>query len=350
MKTHDMQTRAARETRAAGGFTLIELIMVIAILAIITVVGIQGFGNLKDRQAKKMNATIIAQTQHALATYDLAMDGEPGRFNDFDALLDVKSDGPWTGTPGQCVWEDVATASGGFGIYDGCWKNLGSRPKEEEMERNKGMRVTGLLDKLGIYYLKDEDVRLLKDAGICRYVLHNPSAAGRSNDWCPLPEGVQGVAGGGPAFRPDESAYYPAVLGTGSPVAVLKPVTSSGSGFSYNSLYRELGFPVPVTNRPSSYQDGTALVATGYPPKLPLLVCFGIGDSAACVHNQLGLGRAPVSGVFDRTYYRNYIAVFALSKGDHGIPGICRLAGVLDCTGRCWREARHQADWRVNVH
>ena len=342
----------APEAENRSAFTLIELIMVIAILAIITVVGIQGFGNLKDRQAKKMNATIIAQTQHALSTYDLAMDGEAGRFNDFDSLIDVKQSGPWTGTPGECIWENVATASGGFGIYDGSWKSIGGDDSPAvlaEKDRNKGTRKTGLLNKLGIYFLTQADVDMLADAGISRYVLHNPSK-GQSSSWCKIPDGVQGVAGGGPGFRPDHSAYYPAMLEEGSPVAVIKPVTESRGSFSYSSIYRDLGFPMTETNKPTSFESGTDLIASGYPPKLPTLICFGIGDSATCVHSQLGIGHAPFSGVYDKTHYRNYIAVFVLSKGHHGIPGTCHLAGVLDCTGATWVEARREYDWRVDVH
>lgn len=351
-----MKAQTDRQTRAPGaGFTLIELIMVIAILALIAVVAIQGFGNLKERQARKMNAVTIAQTQHALATYDLAMDNEPGRFNDFDSLLDVNpggenprpgagdqvaTNGTWKGTPGVCVWKDVDTALDGiYGVYDGHWKGSSGEEKDRKMEQNRGTRETGLLKMLGIYYLQEEDVKLLRDAGISRYVLHtagNRRAPGNAP----------------PGFRPDESAYYSAALKEGSPVVVLNPLGrwSDGEFYYQAALYRDLGYPITEEEAPTSYDDATKLLTEGYPAKLPLLICLGIGDRAACVHNQLGIGRAPLSGVFDKTHYRNYIAVFALSKEDHDCPGMCRLAGVIDCEGNTWRKARHKSEWRERIH
>ena len=77
--------------RSRDGFTLIELIIVIAILAFVTVVGIRSYGNLRDVQARKMNAANIKRVEHALATYEIVHreNGTAGYFKNFDSLIDV---------------------------------------------------------------------------------------------------------------------------------------------------------------------------------------------------------------------------------------------------------------------
>ena len=359
-----------------GGFTLIELVIVIAILAFITVVGIHNYGDIKETQAKKVNLANIKRTYNALATYDTVCteEGVIGRFNGFDSLVDVKPGGAWIGQEGQFDWGewvvgssqgaatlsvDARTTSGGFGIYDGSWKALGPLYNavgggngavgdvHSAQEENRGMRNTKLYSTLGIYYLKGSDVELLNNAGISYYYFHNPStqqAYGKSrNGFCTAVREVDGVAlsqdglkvrGGGPGFRPEMSAFYPAYVTNGSPVAVVLPTSS---------IYHDLGFENGLTNSAPSRAEVEASLSK------VKLVAFGIGRNAQCVTSQIGLGEAPYNPYYDKRNYRQYIALFAISAGGQGVPATCRLAGVVDCAGNTYKQAEYSVNWSGTV-
>ena len=359
-----------------SGFTLIELIIVIAILAFVTVVGIHSYGNIREIQAKKVNAANIKRVYHALATYETLNkeQGEKGFFNGFDSLIDVTAGGKWTGTAGTFAWGswsvttrngtrtssfDARTANGGFGIYDGSWKVLGAlynaagqgsgntASVEEAQEENKGMRSTGLYKQLGIYYLTDSDVTLLRDAGISYYYLHNPStqqAYGASrNGYCTAVTEENGVSvsedrlkimGGGPGFRPDMSAFYPVYLTNGMPVAVISPTSS---------IYDDLGYDLGMTNSAPSQTEAEAAL------KSTKLIAFGIGRNAECVRSQFGLGEAPYNPYYDKRNYRSYIALFVLKSGGQGVVSACRLAGVIDCAGNTYKQAEYGVNWTTKL-
>jgi len=360
-------------SRHTNGFTLIELIIVIAILAFVTVVGIHNYGNIRDIQAKKVNLANIKRIYHALSTYETLNkeQGELGYFNGFDALLDVASGGKWTGADGTFDWGawtistgrggarsvsiDARMANGGLGIYDGSWKVLGptlnaagngngrTPTLEEAQEENKGTRGTGLYKQLGIYYLTDSDVALLRDAGIRYYFLHNPStqqAYGASRGgYCTAVAEENGVSvsedrlkvmGGGPGFRPDMSAFYPVYLTNGMPVAVISPTST---------IYEDLGYELGLTNSAPSQAEAEAVL------KSTKLVAFGIGRNADCVRTQFGLGEAPYNPFYDKRNYRNYLAVFVLKAGGQGVAGACRLVGVLDCAGNTYKQADYGVNW-----
>jgi len=340
-----------------AGFTLIELIIVIAILAFVTVIGIHNFGNVRELQAKKMNATNIKRVYETLATYDTLQreQGAVDHLRFFDALVDAKqSAGAWTGTPGEYEWTDTAV-SGQPGIYDGDWKFLlplknaagklmkeyTSADLEDLKEENKGTRAAGLLAKLAIYHLSTNDCALLRAAGIRTYMLHNPST-GQSGDYAKLPDNAHTVGGGGPGFRPDMSAYYPATLEPGSPVALVKPLESAKGGASPSTIYKDFGYAYTATNALSYTESAQAAMLSTLGVRL---VCFGIGQNAECVRNQYGLGEAPVNPVFDKKHYRNYVAVFALKSGGQGVAGSCHLVGVLDCAGQTHRAASYNLNW-----
>ena len=368
---------------ARGGFTLIELIIVIAILAFVTVVGIHNYGNVKEVQAKKVNVANIKRVYAALSTYETLCkeQGETGYFGGFDSLVDVKSGGKWTGaegtvdfgdwtitetknkageTTGKSVSLDARQANGGYGIYDGSWKALmatynaagagsGAVPDiSTAQEQNKGTRVTGLYKVLGLYYLTKDDATLLRDAGINYLYMHNPSTAqahgaSRGGFCTGVREGVGQTAlsedglkvmGGGPGFRPDQSAFYPVYVTNGLPVAILSPTSSA---------YDDLGFDLGLTNSAPTEAEAIAAVSS------TKLICFGIGRNAECVRSQLGLGEAPYNPAYDKRNYRSYIAVFALKKGGQGIASSCRLVGVLDCAGQTYRAAEYGVNWSTTL-
>lgn len=344
-----------------SGFTLIELLMVIAILAIITVIGIHSYGNLRDVQAKKMNVTNIKSTYNALATYNLmkSEEGELNYFDYFDSLIDAKEgSGAWTETAGTYRWSDVAV-SGVAGIYDGSWKFLGELTNaggksmktytEEDLpdikEQNKGTRNTGLLSLLGIYFLSSSDAELVRAAGIRNYMLHNPSVR-QSSSYAKLPDTMHTVGGGGPGFRPDMSAYYPAEIQAGTPVAIIRPITSGRGSASASTIYKDFGYEYTGTNTLGSADtDLTNMLST-----LGVrLICFGIGQNAECVRDKYGLGEAPYNPVYDKRNYRQYLAVFALTSGGQGVSGKCSFIGVLDCSGNTYRAASYSKDWTTEL-
>lgn len=359
-----MKSNSSKSNSSLRGFTLIELIVVIAIIAFVAVVGIRSYGNLRATQAVKMNAANIKRVEHALNTYAAmhAENGTAGYFKNFDSLIDAATDGAWYGTPGSIDWAggDARQVSNGLGIYDGSWKVLkpvlnaagqgsGATPTlAETQEKNCGMRNTGLYKSLGIYYLAEKDVQLLKDAGITQVLLHNPSTAqatGASRGgYCgafdasgkhTAPEGLETVGGGGPGFRPDMSAFYPVLVTNGLPVAILTPTSAAYADFGYNQSFD--------TSSPSDDEKTSAVSSVK-------LLAFGIGPNAECVKNTIGIGDAPVNPAFDKKNYRQYIAVFALKAGGQGVAGSCRLAGVLDCAGNSYRAATYNVNWTNDLN
>ena len=359
-----MQNR--KREPGTSAFTLIELIVVIAIIAFVAMIGLKSYGNLRETQARKMNATNIKRIHHALETYETLHqeNGSSGYFKNFDSLIDVTSGGAWYGTPGEIDWGTVVTegrtkywdarqVSGGSGIYDGSWKNLipvtnkagqgGRTPTlAEAQDENRGMRDTGLFKSLGVYYLSGDDAKLLRNAGITQILEHNPST-GQSSAYCNKlddnkysPDGLKSPGGGGPGFRPDMSAFYPVAITNGTPVAILNPSSAA---------YADFGYDVSVTN---AYAEAhlTALVS-GQTTKL---IAFGIGQNAECVKNMIGLGEAPYNPVYDKKNYRQYIAVFAITTCGQGTASTCRLAGVIDCAGNTQRAANYSVNWTTSLN
>ncbi len=361
----------------AKGFTLIELIIVIAILAFVVMIGIHSYGNIREIQAKKMNLANIKRTYHALATYETINkeQGETGYFNGFEAMIDVAADGPLHGAAGEIdfgEWTittargssvaslDARTANNSLGIYDGSWKVLGATYNAagqgsgdvaslaDAQEQNKGMRTTGLYKQLGLYYLSETDVTLLKDAGVSYVYYHNPSTqqaygAANRNPYCSAVTEQNGqwlsadglkIKSGGPGFRPDMSAFYPCYLTNGLPVAIISPTSS---------IYDDLGYDLGMTNAAPTEAEAIAAVAS------TKLIAFGIGKNSECVVNQIGLGEAPYNPVYDKKNYRPYVAVFVIKTGGQGVASTCRLAGVIDCAGNTYRAAEYGANWTTKI-
>ena len=350
------------------GFTLIELIIVVAILAFVALAGLHSYGNLKEVQAKKMNLANIKRIHHALATYETLNkeQGETSFFSGFDSLIDVSSSGKWLGTEGSYDFGedfptscDARTVHSGLGIYDGSWKVLGAlynaagggsgatATLESAQDENRGMRTTGLYKSLGIYYLSASDVQLLRDAGIRYVYLHNPSSQQASgsarNGFCSAVTTVNGInrsedglkiQGGGPGFRPDMSAFYPVYITNGLPVAVVSPLSS---------IYDDLGLDLGLTNSTPTLAEATTTLSS------QRLLAFGIGKNAECVRSQFGLGEASVNPFYDKKNYRNYIALFAVKAGGQGVSSSCRLAGVVDCSGKTYRAAEYDVNWTTKL-
>lgn len=358
-----------RNSAVKGGFTLIELIVVIAIIAFVAMIGLRSYANLREIQARKMNASNIKRIAHSLATYETVHqeNGSTGYFKNFDALIDVNTDGAWYGTAGEIDWGtlssgncDARAVNGGLGIYDGSWKVLGAlynaagegsgavASLKEAQDANCGMRNTGLYKSLGIYYLSANDATMLQNAGVTQVLLHNPSTqqayGTKRNGYCTAmddngftTDGLKCPGGGGPGFRPDMSAFFPVAVAEGLPVAVIRPSSS---------IYADLGFMVTFTNAVPSATELTAAIS-GQTTKL---IAFGIGQNAECVKNAIGLGDPPYNPVYDKKNYRSYIAVFAITTRGQGASSSCRFAGVVDCAGNTYRAALYSVNWTTSLN
>jgi len=354
-----------------AGFTLIELIMVVAIIGIISLVSIHSYSNLKEVQAKKMNVSNLKRLNHTLATYDMIKENDYTKFNNFDSMLDVTPSGRWLGTAGTYAWvgeDDVYTGlnGSGGGIYDGSWKALeatynaagqgsGAKPDlESAKEKNRGIRETGIYGTLSVYYLQSAEVTALKNAGIQRVLLHNPSTAQASgskrggyaksvvDDNSNINVEGYRCVNGGPGFRPDLSAFYPTALTNGSPVVIIDPRKGS-------SIYADLGYEISYTNKTVSIANMTTTEAKTIADATKLLV-FGIGLAGECVRAQVGLGEPPYKGTYGNNTYRFYYAIFALKAGGQGVAKSCHFAGVLDCDGKTYRVASYDVDWTTQLN
>jgi len=368
-----MKRQTVRNMRT--GYTLIELIIVIAILAIISMVGIHSYSNLKEIQAKKLNVSNLKRLNHTLSTYDAIKENDYTKFNNFDSLLDVTPSGRWLGTAGSYSWTgetDVYTAlnGSGGGVYDGSWKALRATYNaagqgsgtvasiEEAKEKNRGIRETGIYGMLSVYYLQEnttsKEVTALRNAGIQRVLLHNPSTAQASgskrggyaasvvDDNSNMNVEGYRCVNGGPGFRPDLSAFYPTALTNGSPVVIIDPRKGS-------TIYADLGYEISYTNTTISIANMTTAEAKTIADSTKLLV-FGIGLAGECVRSQVGLGEPPYKGTYGSNTYRFYYAIFALKAGGQGVAKSCHFAGVLDCDGKTYRAASYDVDWTTQLN
>ncbi|MBQ9345628.1 MAG: type II secretion system protein [Kiritimatiellae bacterium] len=326
-----------------AGFTLIELLIVIAILGSISIVSIKSYGNLKYRQAKRMNVTKIKQIQHQIAVYDLVKedssdnnnDAAAYRFNNMDSLLEncgITSDPMLTdtGKAGTFDWTAVSNAS--CKIYDGTWRQEGKASKTGST--NKGLTDT-LAGKLGVYYLNETDAKLLNDAGIAQVLVH----AGTPNRAAAYSGDIKGSFGGGPTWRPEMSPTYPMVVSNGCPVVVLRPNASSTmTGYIYDH------FDCSLTNDYTSVSEsdfGTLMQSCK-------IVLFGLNRFSTVCKASVGLDSVPYNPVFDKFYYRQYLLAFLIRNGGQGRQSACRFLGVLDCEGNDLIGAEYGQTWQIS--
>ena len=130
----------------------------------------------------------------------------------------------------------------------------------------------------------------------------------------------------------------------GTPVAVVIPTSS---------IYKDLGYDLGLTNSAPTEAYAKSLVeakaSRGKKTPSPKLLAFGIGKNAECVRNQLGLGEAPYNPVYDKTNYRQYLALFWIKPGGQGVAGSCTFVGVVDCAGKTYRAAEYDVNWTTQL-
>ena len=332
-------------TRRAGGFTLIELIIVIAILAFVTVIGIKSYGNLKYREAKKMNVVKIKQLQHQIAIYDLVKeessdnnsDSAAVRFNDMDSLLEnggVTSDPMLTDATKAGTFDWTAVTSTDSKIYDGTWRQEGKSSKLLSAYANKGIS-SSLAGKIGVYYLTATEAQLLNDAGIERILVH----AGTPNRAAAYTGDIEGQFGGVPTWRPEMSPAYPMMVSNGTPVVVLRPnAVSAQTGRIYDH------FDLCLSTDADDYTEDNFKNLLGSTK----IVLFGINRFSTLCKSAVGLDEVPVNPLYNQYTYRQYLAAFAIRTSGQGRQSAARFIGVLDCDGLDLQGAEYAATWQVS--
>lgn len=333
-----------KSAKLKAGFTLVELILVIAVLAIIASIGIGKFSDLQKKSAKRVNVSNLQNLSRTALVYIAQNDQTTGIFDKMESLLDMSESGKWLGTAGTYEWTERISLTSIPGIYRGPKRvsqisnanGEGSDTTEQtlDVQRKQNQGITdALANKLAVYYLKDADVKGLKNAGISNYLLHNYLAGQASLFGFTQNEDGTPLENGGPGFRADMSAFYKVALTNGSPVVVLRPSKAQ-------SVFKAFGCDLNLTKTQSAYTD-EQLVTDGLVPYR--LFCFGLGRTASFARNSLD--SVPRCETYGRDYYRNYMLVFRQPTGAQS-GGVVTFAGVIDADGNCVDDARFASDWR----
>ena len=339
------------------GFTLIELVLVVGILAILTTIAIGKFSDMRKQAARKANVANIKNITRTINTEIAQMEGESykGMFDYCEALIDVDGAKEPSGAEGTYIWAPSA------GWYDG---NGGTIPgiycgiKSSTVVENAAGVTTGTIQdlasahlnntgldsfaaSLGMYYLKQNEVAALEEAGVSVIAYHNYSNAQSKNlgwsssDWATNEKWGLHSIGGGPGQRPDLSACYPVVLSNSMAVAVLNPAKCE-------SIYRDLGLDYASTinvsgldsNNPETY------FSKGICKRL---VVFGLGRDTLAATKYFE--NAPRCMTLAKTRYRNYLLVFQMNNGTGNAGYTTKFVGVIDPAGKTAKGAQYDADW-----
>lgn len=332
-----------------SGFTLLELILVIAILSFLTVIGIKSYGNLKYREAKKMNVIKMKQLAHQVAIYDLVKEDSSdnnnaaaaSRFANLESLLEnagKTSDPMLTDASKAGTFDWTPVEDGNCLIYDGTWRQENA-PSDKSQTVNKGI-TTSLAGKIGVYYLTAAEAELLRDIGIPQVLVH----AGTPKRAAAYTGDIKNAQfGGGPTWRPDMSATYPMAVSNGTPVVVLKPTAQSTmTGYIYEhfdcGLFSDIDDYANVTY---SGNDCPALATTK-------IVLFGLGRYCTMCKSSMGLDEVPICPAYDKFHYRNYLLAFSIKIGGQGRQSAARFIGVLDPDGNDLQGAEYNVTWQIS--
>lgn len=357
-----------------SGFTMIELIIVVAIIAFIATLAIGKFQDMRAASAKKLNFASLASVQRTIEAAIAHSDSVIGMFNYCDSLVTMASQSSVPeGSEGTYRWAAdnqnwcYENAVGGIyagqtypmPVYDANGNGNGATPSFESVqEKNTGI-PSSLRSMLGVYYLKDSEQSALHNAGIGILQYHNPSSAqayGTANrhPWYET-RPVNNVSysgdnlairGGGPGFRPDQSAFYPVHVNStnatthahpGLAVAVLDPKSAA-------SIYRAF---VSSKEYPNDKETLDTLTASNDPEDwfkwgLPRLVVIGLGKNSDTVNKWFE--NFPRDNTLDKTAYRNYCLVFQLNNGGRA-GSDAKFVGVIDSRGNTVVGAESNMDW-----
>ena len=358
-----------KTSKAKSGFTLIELILVVAIIAFIATVAIGKFSDMREDAAKKTNFASIANIQRTLEAAIAHSDSVIGMFNYCDALVTMSGQSSVPqGAEGTYEWPAdhqnwcYENAVGGIyagqtypmPVYDAGGNGNGTLPTFESIQESNSGIPSGLRNMLGLRHLTDSEQTALHNAGIGILMYHNPSSAQASgaanrHPWYQTSTGYSGddlaIRGGGPGFRPDNSAFYPVYVNStnanshahpGLAVAVLNPKSAS-------SIYRAFVSSKEYPNDKDTLdQLKNAQPEDWFTWGLPRLIVIGLGKNSDTVNKWFE--NFPRDNTLDQTAYRNYCLVFQLNNG--GRAGTdAKFVGVIDPSGNTVVGAENNMDW-----
>ena len=354
-----------------SGFTLIELILVVAIIAFIATVAIGKFTDMRANAAKKLNFASIGNVQRAIGAAIAHSDSVIGMFNYCDSLVTMNSQSSVPeGNEGSYEWPRdhqnwcYENAVGGIyagqtypmPVYDAGGNGSGTTPSFEAVqEQNSGIPLA-LRGMLGLRHLTDSEQTALHNAGIGILQYHNPSSAqayGTANrhPWYQTSTNCSGddlaIRGGGPGFRPDNSAFYPVYVNTtnanshahpGLAVAVVDP-SASGAAALYRAFVSSKEYP---NDKATLDQLRNAQPEEWFAWGLPRLVVIGLGKYSDTVNKWFE--NFPRDNSRDKTEYRNYCLVFQLNNGGRA-GSDAKFVGVIDPSGNTVVGAENNMDW-----
>ncbi len=337
------------------GFTLIELILVVGVLAILAVIAVGKFTDMRKEAARKANVANVKNITRTINTEIARIDGNTyeGMFDYAEALIDVDGKDVPRGAEGSYRW---APAAGWYDGEGGTVPGIYCGIKRTDVVENANGVTTGIKanladahennvglerfsSSLGLYYLQENEIKSLKEAGIRIVSYHNYSNAQSKNlAWSTSiwyrDYGLHST-GGGPGHRPDLSACYPAVLTNGMAVAVINPAMQE-------SIYRDFGLDYASTVNVAglSETEPETYFEKGICQKL---LVFGLGRD--CNVTTKFFENHPRCMTLPKRYYRNYLLVFQMN-GSQGNKGTSvKFVGVLDPEGNTAKGAQYAADW-----
>jgi prepilin-type N-terminal cleavage/methylation domain-containing protein len=338
-----------------SGFTLIELILVVGVLGILAVIAVGKFSDMRKEAACKANVANIKNITRTINTEIARVDGNTyeGMFDYAEALIDVAGKDVPRGAEGSYVWAPpTGWYDGAGGVVPGIYCGI----KVSEVVENKNGVSSGQIadvseahennvglesfsSSLGMYYLRDNEIKALKEAGLRIVSYHNYSNAQAKNlGWDSsvwhTEYGLHST-GGGPGHRADLSASYPVILTNSMAVAVINPAKAA-------SIYRDLGLDYASTYNVSGLSDTEP--QTYFEKGIcQRLIVFGLGRDTET--STKFFESHPRCMTLSKRHYRNYLLVFQLNNGQ-GNKGVkVTFVGVLDPEGKTAKSAQYSADW-----
>ena len=306
--------------RAAGGFTLVELLVVVTLIAIVATIAISLMSGASRDAGETVNSSNIKHLTSSIGAYQQLHGGSlPDRL---DSLMDstkVAAGGSYIPlVSGSSTTSVYVVENPGTLLYIGKDTNRDGAI-DSTAYTSKGVDPAAwqtLFRSLTVTQLSSNDVSNLADIGITTVYDITPS-------------------GDGNLFHGNDS-YVARALKAGDPVLTVDPQTSRNgmsvyNDFGFKDLYNTTNYPTSGSLGLSSDSRAKAMSAMRY-------LVFGIGANATMIGDRkAGLQEAPSSKVVKPGFYSRYLLVVKMAPGPTDMDN--DFAGVLDPRGNTSRGA-----------